>query len=113
MNDQYTAEQAVATVARLTLGRLTSFVEAEIVTPMQTEGGQVFRQVDLVRMELLCELSEDFDLDDDSLALVISLVDQLHGARGTLRAVLEAIEAESEEVRARIARAIRRAQSAG
>lgn len=106
MSCNYTEAEAIEAVNRLTVVQLRSFVEAEIVTPTQTEAGFVFRQVDLARMELLCELSEDFDLHLDALAIVISLIDQLHGLRGSLRTVLDAVEREPEDVRQRIQHAI-------
>lgn len=112
MSGKYTESEAIAAVERLTVIRLRSFVEAEIVTPTQTETGIVFRDVDLVRMELLCELSEDFDLHLDALGVVISLIDQLHGVRGNLRTVLDAVEREPEEVRQRIQGAIRETTAA-
>ncbi len=107
MSARYSEAETVAAVARLTRTRLKSFVELEIVSPLHTDGGLVYRQIDLVRLELLCELSEDFELEDDALCVIISLIDQLHGARGELRAVLAAIGSEPEEVRTRIGTALR------
>ena len=107
MNDQYSEDETVAAVARLTQARLKSFVELEIVQPLHTRGRVVYRQVDLVRLELLCELSEDFELGDDALGVVISLIDQLHGVRAELRTVLSALAAEPEEVRTRISAVLR------
>lgn len=107
MSRNYTEAEAIASVDRLTILQLRSFVDAEIITPTQTDSGPVFRQVDLARMALLCELSEDFELHLDALGIVISLIDQLHGVRGSLRAVLDAVEREPENVRQRIQKAIR------
>jgi chaperone modulatory protein CbpM len=111
MSRRYSEAEVVARVTRLTRAQLVSFVEAEIVTPLHTDKGVVFRQIDVVRVELLCELSEDFDLDTDALGVVISLIDQLHGARGDLRAVLKAVASEPPEVRQRIGEALRVARS--
>jgi chaperone modulatory protein CbpM len=112
MTEFFTEEEAIAKVARLTRTRLVSFVQAEIVSPMRGEAGMLYRRMDLVRMELLCELSEEFDLGDDALGVVMSLIDQLHGVRAELRAVLEGIGREPDEVRARIAAAVRDARKA-
>jgi len=106
MKERYSEDEVVARVARLTRAQLVSFVEAEIVIPLRTDAGVVYRQIDIVRMELLCELSEDFDLDTDALGVVISLIDRLHGANGDLRAVLAAVAAEPHDVRARIGEAL-------
>jgi chaperone modulatory protein CbpM len=103
---QYSETQIVAAVASLTRAKLSAFVAAEIVTPVQTEAGPAYRQIDRVRLELLCELSDGFDLDEDALGVIISLIDQLHGVRSDLRAVLAAVEREDEAVRRRIARAL-------
>jgi len=99
MPQHYTRQQVIHAVARLTPPQLTRFIEAEIISPVVTDRGPVFRQIDIVRMELLCELTEDFDLDEDALAVVVSLIDRLHGVRRDMRCILSALEQESEEVR--------------
>ncbi len=107
MSDRYSEDEAIAAVARLTRPQLSAFIAAQIVVPLQTEAGLAFRQIDIVRMELLCELSEEFNLDEDALSIVISLIDQLHAVRGDLHRVLSAVETEPEDVRRRIAEALR------
>lgn len=106
MNARYSEAEIVDAVARLTRPRLKSFVELEIVSPLHSDGRLVYRQIDLVRLELLCELSDDFELDDDALCMIISLIDQLHGARGELRTLLAAIVSEPDEVQSRIRAAL-------
>lgn len=108
MSDRYTEDEAIAAVARLTRPVLARFLEAEIVVPVQGEGGVHFRQIDIQRMELLCELREQFEMDEEALGIIISLIDQLHDVRADRRCLLRAVEAESEEVRQRIAEALRR-----
>ena len=107
MTQFYSEEEVVVTVAGLTRARLVSYVEAEIVLPMQGEQGPVYRQIDVARLQLLAELTEHFDLSDDGLAVVMRLVDQVHALRSDLRCVLNAITQEPEEVRARLAKAVR------
>ena len=111
MTDIYSGDQIVTMVEQLTHHQLISFINAEVVTPVHTEHGLVFSKVDLVRIELLCELSEQFDLDDDALGVVISLIDQLHGVRAELRTVLEVIETEPVDVQNRIGKALQYART--
>ena len=106
MTIRYSETQVIAAVTRLSQTRLSRFVQEEIVSPVLTETGPVYRDVDRVRLELLCELSDDFDMDEDTLGVVISLIDQLHSTRAELRRVLIAIEAESDDVRKRIVRSL-------
>lgn len=111
MSEHYSEEQVVATVTRLTRRQLVSFVKAEIVTPLQTSKGIAYRQVDIARIQLLCELSEDFELNEDALAVIISLIDQLHDSRTQLRAVLGVLDNQPRELRHSIGEALRLAQS--
>lgn len=111
MTDRFSETETLAAIPRLTRMRLTAFVEAQIVVPLRAETGFVFRQIDLARMELLCELSEEFDLDEDALSVVISLIDQLHAARSDLRAIAGAVATEAPDVRARIGVALARKRS--
>ncbi len=106
MTGRYSEDQAIAAIATLTRAQLVSFIEAEIIVPLHTESGIVFRQVDLVRMELLCELTEHFSLNDDALSIIISLIDQLHSTRGELDYILQAIKDEPDDVRERLGNAI-------
>jgi chaperone modulatory protein CbpM len=111
MTEYLSEEQAIAAVARLTRIQLVSFVEAEIIVPVMTEDGPTYRKIDIMRMKLLCELSEQFEMHDDALSMVMSLVDQLHGVRAELRTVLSAVETEEPEVRRRIGELLYKARS--
>ena len=107
MTEYYSEDEVVATVPGLTRARLVAFVEARIVWPVQTERGPAYRRIDLARLELLRDLAEDFELSEEALGVVMSLVDQLHGARADLRSVLTAITAEPQEVRERLTLVLR------
>lgn len=98
----YSEEETVASVSLLTRTRLVAFVQAEVIAPIQTTRGPVFDEADLARLELLCELSDQFSLDEDGLGIILSLIDQLHTARWELRAMARAVQDEREEVRRRI-----------
>ena len=113
MTDRYTEDQVIAAIADLTPTRLVSYLEAELVIPLQTGNGRMFRQIDLARLELLCELSDQFGLEEDALGVILSLIDQLHGVRSELRSVLDAIAQQPDEVRTRLEQAIRLAQTNG
>ncbi|MCA0918798.1 hypothetical protein [Pseudooceanicola nanhaiensis] len=104
----YSEEEVIAAVGRLDRPRLVRFLRAEVIHPADAEGRQVYRQVDVARIELLCDLCDDFDLGDEALAMVMGLIDQLHGTRGDLAALMRALGDEPEEVRGRIVRRLQR-----
>ncbi len=103
MSIHYSETEVITAIDNLTWSRLTRFVQAKIVVPVQSSSGPRFGDIDLARLKLLCELSDDFDLDEDSLAVIISLIDQLHTARSDLHRLLATIEKEAPDLRARIA----------
>ncbi len=107
MSKLYSEQETLAAVAQLNRKRLVTYVEAEMVRPVQTPRGAQYRQIDIARLELLCELDDLFDLREDALCMVISLIDQLHQVRGELRAVLEAIEQGPDEARRAVGEKLR------
>ncbi len=104
MTDLYTDADLIEAVAALTQDRLLHYVHLRIVQPLQTDSGPRFREIDLRRITLLCELSDDMELNEDALVIVMNLLDQLHGSRARLTAVMTALTNEEAEVRGRIAR---------
>ncbi|WP_170754661.1 hypothetical protein [Ruegeria lacuscaerulensis] len=99
MNRTLTESEVIASVTRLTSARLTEYLAAEIVIPENTEQGLVYHSLDVARLELACELHEQYDMETDALSMMISLIDQMHGLRAELREVLSAVEAQPEPVR--------------
>lgn len=102
MSARYSEDEVIAAVSRLTRPLLVAFVDAEVVVPEQSQAGPVYCQIDLARLDLLCDLVDQFDLRGDALGVVISLIDQLHTTRHQLHIMAEALEAEPLEVRQRV-----------
>ncbi|MEO1107019.1 MAG: hypothetical protein AAFX90_03775 [Pseudomonadota bacterium] len=97
-----TEEELIATITRLTSDRLTEYLAAEIVIPEQSDQGVVYHSIDVARLELACELHEQYDMEADALSMMISLIDQMHGLRAELREVLNAVEAQPEPIRRQV-----------
>jgi len=104
MATYYTEEQVISAVGRLSRVHLVSYIQADIIRPLSTEEGPRFRAVDIARLELLCDLSEHFDIEEDAIGIIVSLMDQLNDARTDLAALANAVAAEPREVRASIGR---------
>lgn len=110
MNEHLTEDEVLAAIPGLTRTRLFTFIETRLVIPFRqgSENSSVhsFRQVDFARLRLLCELTDDLELDEHALSVVIALIDQLHATRQDLLAIARAVQAEPPDVRARIGSAI-------
>jgi chaperone modulatory protein CbpM len=110
MTDHLTEDDVIAAIPGLTRPRLVAFIETEVVIPLRREAGAgpglVFRRIDLARLQLLCDLADDLELDEAALGVVVTLIDQLHAARQDLLAIARAVAAEPPDVRARIGSAV-------
>ncbi len=104
MTDAYAPDQVIARVASLTAERLSHFERLRIVTPVTTPDGPRYRTLDIRRITLLCELTDDFEVNEDALVIIMSLLDQLHGAHSKLEQVMQAIGAEPSEIKLRLSR---------
>ncbi|MFC3167069.1 MULTISPECIES: hypothetical protein [Paracoccus] len=113
MARHYSETEVVAILDDLDRARLQSFVSAQVVTPVVTPQGPAFTEADVARLQLLCDLSEFYDLRPDSLGMVMSLIDQLNTARGDMRALIQAVASEPDEVRGRIMTYVRRVRVTG
>lgn len=98
----------IVRIYRVERVELTTWIERRWVRPTHTPEGFFFDDVDEARIALIRELSQDLLVDDEALAMVLNLLDQLYAARQMLRTVEDAIEACPEpvrrEIRARLTR---------
>lgn len=109
MNDRFTEDEVVATITRLTRAQLVRYVEVEFVRPERAGEAFLFSGVDIARLELLCDLSQDLDMDESALSVVISLIDQLHAARQDLDTMARALASLPADLRVRVAEALQNA----
>ncbi|SFI32614.1 chaperone modulator CbpM [Jannaschia pohangensis] len=107
MSERFSEDEVVVTVTRLTRSQLIRFIESDFVKPERGAGGYSFRRVDIARLELLCDLSLDLDLDETALGIVLSLIDQLHAARQDLATMAHAIQTLPPDLRDRVLAAMR------
>jgi chaperone modulatory protein CbpM len=107
MTDRFSEDDVITTVTRLTRSRLVRLMEFDLVKPQREERGYVFRRIDIARLELLCDLSEDLDLDEAAMGIVISLIDQLHAARQDIAVMARAIDTLPPDVQSRIGAAMK------
>ncbi len=108
MTDSFSEDYVIATITRLTQRQLVSFIDADFVRPDRRDGRYQFRQVDIARLELLCDLSQELDMNETALAVVISLIDQLHAVRLERTAVAQALNALPDDLRSQIMSALNR-----
>jgi chaperone modulatory protein CbpM len=97
--------------ARLDAEVLETWIGAGWVMPRRESEAPLFSEIDVARVQLIRELREDMGVNDEGIAIILDLVDQIHGLRCALREVCSALDAQPESVRRRIRAGIRDAAS--
>lgn len=85
---------------------LLSWVERGWIRPRAVEADPVFDDLDIARARLIHDLRTDMRIEEETIPLILSLLDQVYDLRAGLRAVLRAVEAQPETVRQAILAAI-------
>src|SRR5215210_3317203 len=59
------------------------------LAPRRDDAGLVLSEMDAARARLIRDLRESIGVNDEGVGVILNLVDQVHGLRSILRAVLE------------------------
>jgi chaperone modulatory protein CbpM len=71
--------------SHLNTSTLNAWIEAEWLAPVAGQKTLLFSEADLARARLIQDLKLDFGVNDEGIAIVLHLLDQLHGLRCLLR----------------------------
>jgi chaperone modulatory protein CbpM len=71
--------------SHLDIPTLNAWIEAEWLLPVTSRKHLLFSEADLARARLIRDLKVDFGVNDEGIAIVLHLLDQLHGLRCLLR----------------------------
>lgn len=79
-----------------------------VIPERDPEGGYLFREVDVARIRLIRDIRHELRLDEEAVAVVLSLLDQVYGLRRGLAELCAAIGEQPPEVRRAIRVRLRR-----
>ena len=97
----------VALFPDLREGELLSWVERGWVRPEGTEPDWIFQDIDLARVRLIRDFRQTMAVPEETMPLVLSLLDQVYTLRHQIQTLARAVESQPESVRAAILAAIR------
>ncbi len=103
-----TERDVVDAVEEVTLRRLRQWVRNGWISPVSDTDGPRFDDTDLARARLVCQLKDELKLNEDAVAVVLSLLDQVYGLRCELRALAAAVERQPKQVRREIVGVVRK-----
>ena len=101
-------QDLILEIRELSIPRLHKWIRLGWVRPERREGAAFFHDVDIARVRLLNELEHTLEFDDDTVPLVLSLLDQVYDLRNELRCLTLAVEEQPAPVRERIRNAYTR-----
>jgi chaperone modulatory protein CbpM len=76
--------------------------------PAEGGAGWEFLEIDVARVRLIYDLHRGMEINEETMPLVLSLLDQVYALRGTLRDMLRALEHQPDDVRSALLAAPRR-----
>ena len=92
--------------AELDAAELARWIENRWIVPDDGGGRWLFHEVDIARVELILEIRREFAVDDETMALLLGLLDQVYSLRRQMRRLCDAIEAQPTDIREAIRRAL-------
>ena len=81
---------------------LENYITREWLRPVYQPTGWYFEEIDIARLQLVCHLTQDIEVNDQGMDVVLSLLDQLYGIRAHAQKLNQAISQQSSEVQAKI-----------
>jgi chaperone modulatory protein CbpM len=100
-------KDVLARIEGLTVTRLRICIEETWVRPARDTAGHVFDDMDVARLRLISELTEDMAVNDDAVPIILSLIDQMHSFKRQLRAFEKAVSAQGDATTADVAALLR------
>jgi chaperone modulatory protein CbpM len=83
--DRYAVEFGV------TVEQLSLWVERQWILPAQYGGKILFDDADKARLKMIVEFHRDLDIDDETMPVVLGLIDRLHATRARVSNLLQAL----------------------
>jgi chaperone modulatory protein CbpM len=80
---------------------LADWIEEDWIRPVQKQDGWRFSTIDLMRAQLILDLRGHMGVNDEGVAIVLHLVDQIHGLRRALRGAASTMVEDAPAVRSR------------
>jgi chaperone modulatory protein CbpM len=82
---------------------LEAWVAEGWLFPLEQGGDDQFSEIDLARVHLIHDLKGNIGVNDEGIAVILHLLDQLHGMRQALGDFLSTMRTQPADLRERIA----------
>jgi chaperone modulatory protein CbpM len=97
-------EEVIALVPELRRDDLERWIREALVEAAVDTGKPTLNETQFARVRLICTLRYDLDVEEETLPVVLDLLDQLHDTRLRLHTLSQAVLAQDADVRAEVLR---------
>lgn len=87
---------------KIDIVQLNLWVEEGWLIPETSGGQRQFRDADVARARLILDLMRNMGVNEAGVDVIMDLVDQLHGLRGTMGKLMTAISMQERDVQRRL-----------
>lgn len=97
-----TLTEVAISVGRIEQAELVRWVKLGWISPSrstQADTELLFSDVDEARIRMICDLRQDMMVEEDTMPLVLSLLDQMYTLRHQMNALTLAIQQQPSDVR--------------
>jgi chaperone modulatory protein CbpM len=108
-----TLADVLLAVGRIERAELVRWIELGWVVPSRSMAERaereelLFSELDIARISMICDLRQDMMVDEETMPLVLSLLDQMYALRRRMKALTGAIQRQPEDVRTAILEQVR------
>ncbi|MGJ8570187.1 MAG: chaperone modulator CbpM [Hoeflea sp.] len=95
-------EEVIALLPDLHRDDLERWIRNALVEAAEEAGTSKLNEIQFARVRLICTLRYDMDVEEETLPVVLDLLDQLHDTRARLQMLSQAVLAQDEEVKAAV-----------
>lgn len=92
-------ETVVALFADLEAAELSDWVARAWVRPLRRDDEVLFEEIDIARVRLIHDIRRGMAVSEDTVPLVLSLLDQVHTLHDTLAAIARVLDTQPPPVR--------------
>jgi chaperone modulatory protein CbpM len=103
-------EEVIAELPDLNRDDLERWIADALVEAAEEAGTSKLSEIQFARVRLICTLRYDMDVEEETLPVVLDLLDQLHDTRARLHTLSQAVLAQDEEVKAAVLQVVTEAR---
>lgn len=92
-------DELIDSIAALRREDLELWIGEAMIHPSEQQGKAVFGTAECARVQLICTLYYDMDIEAETLPIVLDLIDQLYETRKRLNTLSYAVLVQKDEVR--------------